>query len=279
MFHVRGALTWNIGFVERFTLLMKGLILFLTKKYYNDIIGLYGGILIMYKNKRIGVIIPAAGQGRRMNSDVSKQYIEIDGKPIIVFTLEKFQELSWIDDIILVVGENEIDYAQKYIKNKYGFTKISKVILGGGDRQDSVYEGLKAMDEKNDIVLIHDGVRPMIDSDTIKKIIEETYKHKACVLGVNVKDTIKIIDEKGFVKETPNRNQLYAIQTPQAFERALILSAYKRGHDESFKATDDAMLIEQFTTIKVKIVEGSYSNFKITTPEDIRLFKDYNNNK
>jgi len=233
----------------------------------------------MYKNKRVGVIIPAAGQGKRMNSEVSKQYIEVDGKPIIVFTLERFQELSWIDEIILVVGENETDYAQKFIKNKYGFTKVSNIISGGADRQDSVYEGLKVMDEKNNIVLIHDGVRPLIDSDTIKKIIEETYQHKACVLGVHVKDTIKIVDDNGYVKETPNRHQLFAIQTPQAFERDLILAAYERGYNENYKATDDATLVEHFTTTKVKIVEGSYSNFKITTPEDIRFFKDYHNIK
>lgn len=235
---------------------------------------LYGGYF-MYKNKRIGVIIPAAGQGKRMKSDVSKQYIEIDSKPILVFTLEKFQELSWIDDIILVVGENEIEYAKKYIKNKYGFTKITEVISGGTDRQDSVYEGLKILNEKVEIVLIHDGVRPMIDSDLIKKIIVETNQHKACVLGVNVKDTIKRVDDKGYVVETPSRNHLYAIQTPQAFERTLILSAYKEGYAMNFKATDDAMLIEQFTTTKVKVVEGSYSNIKITTLEDISMFKDY----
>lgn len=229
----------------------------------------------MYKRNRIGVIIPAAGQGRRMKADVSKQYIEVAGKPILAFTIEKFQELDLIDDIILVVGENELEYAEKYIKNRYGFTKITNIVSGGSNRQDSVFEGLKVLDESIEIVLIHDGVRPLIDHDSIKKIIEETVKYKACVLAVQVKDTIKVVDDKGNVIETPNRNQLYCVQTPQAFDRALIIEAYHKGLLNDYKVTDDAMMVEQFTSTKVKIVEGNYNNIKITTPEDFQIFKEY----
>lgn len=229
----------------------------------------------MFNNKRIGVIIPAAGQGKRMQSSVSKQYIEIEGKPIVAFTVEKFQELDCIDEIILVVGEKEIEHVEEHIKNKYDLSKVSRIVAGGNDRQDSVFEGLKSLDEKVDVVLIHDGVRPMIDEDSIKKIIEETIKYKACILGVNVKDTIKVIDENGYVQDTPNRSQLYAVQTPQAFDRVLIMEAYKKAYSEHYKATDDAMMVEKFTQTKVKIVEGSYSNIKITTPEDIKIFKEF----
>lgn len=231
----------------------------------------------MKKTKKIGVIIPAAGQGKRMKTDVSKQYIEINGKPIIAYTIEKFQNSNMVDEIILVVGENEVEYVEKYIKNRYNFTKIKSIVSGGKDRQDSVYEGLKVLSEDIDIVLIHDGVRPMISVELINSIVEETIKYKACILGVNTKDTIKVIDEYKNVVNTPDRSRLYNIQTPQAFDKELILQAYKKSIHEGFRGTDDAMLIEHFTDTKVKVVEGSYMNIKITTPEDFQFFKEHIN--
>ncbi len=228
----------------------------------------------MKKQKKVAVIIPAAGHGKRMKSDVSKQYIEIEGKPILAYTIEKFQECMRIDEIILVVGEEEVGYVEKYIKTRYGLSKIKHIISGGKERQDSVYEGLKIIDESIDIVLIHDAVRPLITIDAIEAIILKTIVFEACILGVKVKDTIKVVDENGNIVTTPDRNQLYAIQTPQAFERALIQEAYKKGAKAGFKATDDSMLVEQFTDIKVKVIEGSYSNIKITTQEDFQMVKE-----
>lgn len=229
----------------------------------------------MEKLKKISVIIPAAGQGKRMKAGVSKQYIELYGKPILAFTLEKFQNTKCINDIILVVGKDEVDYVEKYIKNGYGFTKIKAIVQGGKERQDSVYEGLKAMDQDTDIVLIHDAVRPMIEIEDIERIVDETMKYKACIFGVKVKDTIKVIDEHCNIKNTLDRSKLYAIQTPQAFDKDVILSAYKKAMSEDFFGTDDAMLVEQFSNIKVKLIEGSYSNIKITTQEDFKAFKDF----
>ncbi|PKM50107.1 MAG: 2-C-methyl-D-erythritol 4-phosphate cytidylyltransferase [Firmicutes bacterium HGW-Firmicutes-7] len=231
----------------------------------------------MRKSKKIGVIIAAAGQGKRMKNDVSKQYIEIDGKPIVAYTIEKFQKSNLVDEIILVVGENEIGYIEKYIKNRYNFTKVKSIVSGGKDRQDSVFEGIKVLSDDVDIILVHDGVRPMIDVEAIDYIIEETIKYKACIFGVNAKDTIKVVDEYKNVADTPDRNLLYAIQTPQAFEKGLLLNAYKRSMKEGFRGTDDSMLVERFTDIKVKVVEGSYMNIKITTPEDLQFFKEYMN--
>lgn len=228
----------------------------------------------MSKKRKIGVIIPAAGHGKRMKSDVSKQYIEINGKPILAYTLEKFQECDLIDEIILVVGEEEVGYVEKYIKKRYGFSKIIHIVAGGKERQDSVYEGLKATDDTTDIVLIHDAARPLISLEAIEKIINETIKFQACIFGVKVKDTIKVVDDHGNVSMTPDRNKLYAIQTPQAFEKSIIIEAYKKGAKEGFRATDDSMLVERYSNIKVKVIEGSYSNIKITTPEDFQIIKE-----
>lgn len=228
----------------------------------------------MRNKKKVTVIIPAAGHGKRMKNDVSKQYIEIDGKPIVAYTLEKFQNSKCIDEIILVVGEDEVGYVEKYIKNRYEFSKITNIVIGGKERQDSVYEGLKSMSEDTDIVLIHDAVRPLISLEAIEKIVEETVKLKACIFGVKVKDTIKVVDEWGNVVDTPDRNQLYAIQTPQAFEKTLICEAYKKGIREGFRATDDSMFVEKYSEIKVKVVEGNYANIKITTPEDFQIVKE-----
>lgn len=230
------------------------------------------GVFKIMFNK-VAVIIPAAGVGKRMRNDVSKQYIEIEGKPILAYTINQFQLSNNIDEIILVVGEDEIGYAEKYIKNRYGFSKITQIIKGGKERQDSVYEGLKCLDDSIDIVLVHDAVRPMISIEAIDLIIESTKKFEACIYGVKVKDTIKIINENENVVTTPNRNYLISVQTPQAFKRSLLLKAYQKGIEEGFFATDDSMLVEAFTNVGVKVLEGSYDNIKITTPEDLQIIK------
>lgn len=217
---------------------------------------------------KASVVIVAAGSGKRMKSKVAKQFIEIKNKPVVAYSIEKFEGSDNISEIVIVTGENDIDYFKSEIIEKYGYKKVKAVVKGGSERQYSVYNGLKALDEKTDIVLIHDGVRPFIKPEEIDKLIDETIIHKACVLGVKVKDTIKVCDEKGFVKDTPKRELLWSAQTPQVFNYSLIMEAHKRAEEEGFLGTDDSMLAERMG-YKIKMVEGSYENIKITTPEDL----------
>lgn len=214
------------------------------------------------------VVICAAGVGKRMNSKVAKQYIELDGKPILAHTVNTFEKSDDIDEIVIVTGAEDIDYVKKNIIEKYGYKKVKSVESGGAERQNSVYNGLKALSEDTDIVLIHDGVRPFVSENDIHNIIEETKVYKACVLGVKVKDTIKVCDRNGYIKSTPDRAALWAAHTPQTFEYKLIKKAYKQAFEDGIMGTDDSMLVERIG-VKVKMVEGSYYNIKITTPEDL----------
>lgn len=222
-------------------------------------------------------IVLSAGVGSRMKSDIPKQYMDLNGKPVIFYSLKAFEEAE-VSSIILVCGKNDVEYCKKEIVEAYGFTKVKAVVPGGANRYDSVYEGLKAIDSA-DYVLVHDGARPMVDLDLISRVIESSIEDKACVAAVPVKDTIKIADEDGFAKETPNRNRLWSVQTPQGFSFPLLKSAYEKlyldleAKKEVPTITDDAMVIEYATSQKVRFVEGSYLNIKITTPEDIKFLQ------
>jgi len=219
-------------------------------------------------------IVLAAGSGKRMNSKVHKQYLLLKGKPVLYYSLKAFED-SQIDDIILVVGAGEVDYCKKDIIEKYGIQKVRMVVEGGKERYHSVYEGLKAAGE-TDYVLIHDGARPFVSQDIIERSMAAVCEYKACVVGMPVKDTIKIADEQEFAKETPNRNQVWMVQTPQAFSYTLIYDAYTRMlAQEDVGITDDAMVVERMTDYKVKLIEGSYQNIKITTPEDLDVAEVY----
>lgn len=216
----------------------------------------------------ISAIIVAGGKGKRMGQKISKQYIRIGEKEIIARTIEVFQKSKCIDDIVLVVPESDSDFCKRDIVNKYKFTKVKHVILGGRERQESVYNGLKYCNDETELVLIHDGVRPFVDDDIIKKSIEAARKIGACTAAVPVKDTIKVIGEDGLSVETPERSRLWAIQTPQTFKYELILEAHERAKKEGFNGTDDTMLVEHIGH-KVGVIMGSYTNIKITTKEDI----------
>lgn len=215
------------------------------------------------------VIIPAAGQGKRMGSDEKKQYLNLKGKPILVHTLEVFDKCTKINNIILVVGKGEVEYCKEEIVKKYKINKISSIVEGGKERQDSVYEGLKKIPDETDIVLVHDAARPFIQEGDIHNIITQTVKNKACVLGVKAKDTIKIVNKNNKIVDTPNRDLLWLVQTPQVFSKDIIMSAYNKAMVESFKATDDSMIVERYSDVQVKMVEGSYTNIKITTQDDL----------
>lgn len=220
--------------------------------------------------KNVAIVL-AAGQGKRMNSKVQKQFLLIKEKPVLYYTLNVFETSPLISEIILVTGKDEIEYCQKEIVEKYGFEKVSKIVAGGKERYHSVYEGIKAIDEA-DYVLIHDGARPFVDGEMISRVCDAVKDHRACVVGMPVKDTIKIADDQGFAAQTPDRRKVWQVQTPQTFEYYLIKEAYEKLlADEPEGITDDAMVVETMTKHKVKLVEGSYRNIKITTPEDLEI--------
>lgn len=217
-------------------------------------------------------IVLAAGQGKRMQSHVQKQFLLLSGRPLITYALEAFEN-SPVDQIILVAGPDEIRYCQEEIAEKYGFSKVTKVIAGGRERYHSVYEGLKAA-EGAEYVLIHDGARPLLNQEIISRALEGAKEYGACVVGMPVKDTIKTSGADGFVESTPDRSALWQVQTPQAFYYPWILEAYKKLFSrEEYQqgVTDDGMVLESMTAHKVKLIEGSYFNIKVTTPEDMAV--------
>ncbi len=222
------------------------------------------------ENMKVTSIILSAGKGKRMNSTISKQYMMLNGKPLIYYTLKAF-ETSITDDIIIVTGEDDKDYIRNDIVEKYEFKKVSKIVSGGKERYNSSYNGILAADDA-DYVLIHDAARPCITQENINELIHSVKQYKACIPGVPVKDTIKIANENGEVTDTPDRNKLWQIQTPQAFDRELILDAYhKMIAKKDYLVTDDSMVVEKFSDIKVRIIVGEYTNIKVTTPEDMRI--------
>ena len=216
-------------------------------------------------------IVLAAGQGKRMNSRVQKQFLLLQGKPLLYYSLACFQNSSVINDMIVVTGKESIDFCKKEIVELYGFTKVKAVIPGGKERYDSVYAGLCAC-EGTDYVFIHDGARPFVTEDMLQRLKAAVTEYGACIAGMPSKDTVKIADEKGLVAKTPKRSHVWMIQTPQVFSFGLILEAHNRARQGSMEEiTDDAMVIETCTDRKIKLVEGSYENIKITTPEDLLI--------
>lgn len=227
-------------------------------------------------------IVLAAGSGKRMNSAVKKQYIEIEDKPVLYYTLTAFEHSALIDGIVLVVGADDIDYCRQEIVNRYGFAKVCEIVVGGKERYHSVRAGLRAIEMaggcKN--VLIHDGARPFVDDAMLERLLEGVKSHGACIAAVKSKDTVKIADDADYVVSTPNRGNVWNVQTPQVFDFALICDAHAALEREeatlkerNVEVTDDAMVVETWTGHKVKLIEGSYQNIKITTPEDIVIAK------
>lgn len=230
--------------------------------------------------KKCSAVILSAGQGRRMGTAVQKQYIELEGKPIIYYTLKTFEESDLIDEIILVVGQGQETFVRKNIIEHYGFTKIRAVVCGGKERYNSVWEGLKVLDGQDGYVFIHDGARMFVDEEILKRGYETVKQCRACVAGMPSKDTVKIVDENLIVKKTPPRKNVWNIQTPQVFENSLIIEAYSRlMKEEDRNVTDDAMVVEQMMNIPVKVFEASYENIKITTPEDLEVALEFLKNR
>ena len=227
----------------------------------------------------VTAIVLAAGKGKRMHTDVAKQFLPLGGKPLICYSLDVFEKSKYVDEIYLVTGEDAIEYCRNEIVGKYGYGKVTDVVAGGKERYHSVWNALAAAGPHSaDYVLIHDGARPFVTEEIISGNLEVLKTEKACVTGMPSKDTVKISSEEGYVTDTPKRANVWNIQTPQSFEYSLIYEAYrklivseKEVLAKGIQVTDDAMVVENFGNSKVKLVEGSYENIKITTPEDLDI--------
>ena len=216
----------------------------------------------------ITAIILAGGKGKRMGAKISKQYIEIKGKPILYYTIKRFADYKNINRIILVLPKDEIDYCKKEVLDKYSL-KVDLIVEGGKERQDSVFNALEKLFD-DEIVLIHDGARPFVSDRIIDQGIKYARLYGASAPGVMPKDTIKIKDNNGFSLHTPDRNTLVAIQTPQVFKLNIIKDCHRRIKEENRVVTDDTMVVETYDK-KVYLYDGDYTNIKVTTPEDLIL--------
>ena len=223
---------------------------------------------------KVTAIVLAAGKGKRMGTEVAKQYLEVHERPILYYTIQAFEQ-SDVDEILVVVGKGEEEYCQEEIITKYGFRKVTKVVSGGKERYDSVYQGLMAADD-SDYVLIHDGARPCVTKQLINETIEQVKEKKACVVGMPVKDTIKVVTKDGVISGTPDRTTLMITQTPQAFDYEIIVKAYDRMYESSCEGvTDDAMVVEMMLKKEVYMIPGAYENIKVTTQEDLKIIEQF----
>ena len=224
----------------------------------------------MEKKEYCTAIVLAAGSGKRMGTKVHKQYLLMGGKPVLYYSLRAFEDSKRIDEIILVCGAGEEDYCRKEIVEKYGISKARKIIPGGAERYDSVWNGLK--ETKEGYVYIHDGARPFVDEEIIERAYECVSEHHACVAGMPSKDTVKIADSGNIVTATPDRSSVWIVQTPQVFDTELIRKAYALLMEkDEISVTDDAMVAEQMLGASVRLFYGSYENIKIPTPEDLEI--------
>ena len=227
----------------------------------------------VYAGEKHTAIVVAGGSGSRMGSDIPKQYLMLSGRPVICGCLEAFEKSDVIDEVIIVAAENYVNYCRSRIAGAFSFSKVKKIVPGGAQRYDSVYEGLKAAGDA-DYVYIHDAARPCLTQDLIKRLSEAVRTYGAATAAVPVKDTIKTTDAEGFVERTLDRSTLWSIQTPQVFSYPLLKGAYEtmlqRPHSD---ITDDNMVIERFSDQSVRLVKGSYLNQKITTPEDLPMME------
>lgn len=215
----------------------------------------------------VSVIFPAAGQGKRMGLGFNKIFTELSGKPILIQTLLTFSRCDCVDELIIAVDINEMEIIRKVL-SKIPKLKPYKIVAGGSERQYSVYNGLMAVDPASDIVLVHDAARPLISETVIQNVINEVMISGSAVCAVPVKDTTAEINERGFIERVPDRNKLWAIQTPQGFKKEILIEAHKKAQEDNFLGTDEASLVRR-TSHAVKLVMGDYNNIKVTTPTDL----------
>lgn len=217
----------------------------------------------------VTAIIAAAGQGSRMGSSKNKQFLPLLQKPVLAHTLSVFQECWLINDIIVVAASGEENFCCKLVK-QFGFSKVIDVITGGQNRQDSVLRGLGRLSHECSLVAVHDGARPLLLLEHLVRVIKAAGETGGGILAVPVKDTLKMVDTEGMVAATPDRSGIWAVQTPQVFKKEIIVEAYRRAKEQGFSGTDDSFLVEN-CGFPVRVIQGSYSNIKITTPEDLEL--------
>lgn len=220
----------------------------------------------------IAAIVAAAGMGLRMGHKTPKPYLLLAGKPILARTLEIFEGIREIQEVTLVVHPEELDYCQEKVISPFGFKKVLRLVPGGKERQDSVYHGLKALQNEDnlELVLAHDGVRPFVTPPQVRRLLEEARRHGAAVLGIPAQDTLKKVSPEGLVRQTLERQDIWQIQTPQAFQAPLLWRAFVEAYSRNFYGTDEASLVEELNH-QVVVVPGSILNIKITTPEDLQL--------
>jgi len=225
----------------------------------------------MYNQKKVSVIVPAAGSGKRIakhnDTKTKKQFLKLEGQPILIYPLQVLDKCELIDEIILVIPEELYNYTKETILSRYPIKKLKNIVLGGKERQDSVYNGLQQVSEDTHWVMVHDGVRPFINENLLYRLLKGLENYQAAILAVPAKDTIKIVINQ-IVKDTPSRDSLWLIQTPQIFNYKILHNAYNKASQENYYGTDDASLVERLG-IEIKVVKGDYNNIKITTPDDL----------
>lgn len=227
---------------------------------------------------KCAAIILAGGSGRRMGNNIPKQYLDINGKPVLYYSMKTFSDAEFINEIIIVAAEDHIDRVQSEIVDLYGLHKISNVIKGGRERYHSVANGLEALPADTDYVFIHDGARPFVTPYTIERCLHYAQKYRGAVAAVKSKDTVKIADDDSMILSTPDRGHVWMVQTPQTFEYLLIRDAYRRLLDDEdrlktagINITDDTMVAKMYADVDARLVESTYENIKLTTPEDMQL--------
>jgi 2-C-methyl-D-erythritol 4-phosphate cytidylyltransferase len=221
----------------------------------------------------VKVIIPAAGSGKRMGEDKPKQYISLAGLPLLVHTISRFEKSGLVDEIVLVVRRDEVAWVKENILKGNNLRKVKKVVEGGKERQDSVASAIKWLWDttgENDIVMVHDGARPFLPQNKIRECIHEAQKSGACVLGLKVTETLKMVDGEGMIRSTVSSGDIWVAQTPQAFKWPLLKEAYIRAREDGFYGTDEAALVERLPH-PIRIIPGVFWNIKITFPEDFQL--------
>ena len=222
---------------------------------------------------RVTALIPAAGMGRRMGKTVAKQFLPLGDKPMLAHTLLVFQRSPEIDEIIPVLSEEDMEMCLRDVIEAFHITKVKTLVVGGKERHNSVYNGLRKIEKDTSVVLVHDGVRPFVIPDMIRECVEAARKGDCVAVGVPLKDTVKEVDKKGIVRQTLERSRLWAIQTPQAFPLTVLRQAYDESYKKNVFGTDDATLVERAGN-SVRVIMGSYENIKITTAEDLILAEE-----
>lgn len=237
---------------------------------YDHLLRLVTNVTIRRAPYRTVALVPAAGRGFRMGSHVPKQFLTLGGQPVLVHALRTLEAAEPVDDIILAVPEAEREFCLTEIVSRHGFKKVTQIVAGGDQRQDSVRHALFAVREQTELVLVHDAVRPFLTLEMIRLVIEQATKYGAAMVAIPMRDTVKQVGPDWLIERTVDRRNLWLAQTPQAFKRTLLQEAHQKAERDGFHATDDAQLIERLGH-RVVVVEGSTENIKITRPEDLAI--------